>query len=64
MNAMAEEAARVSRYREKAEECRSLADRMSDRLAREAFLEVGKSYERLADQAEEKLRFMRRAAHG
>ena len=64
MNSVKEEQARSRRYREKAEECRELAGRMSDRLAREAFLEVGRSYDRLADQVDEKVAFLRRAAHG
>jgi hypothetical protein len=62
MHSLVEETDRMRRYREKAEECRALAARMSDRLAREAFLEVGRSYERLAEQLDEKIRFMRGAS--
>jgi hypothetical protein len=63
MQSLAEEISRAERYREKAEECRALAARMSDRLAREAFLDVGRSYERLAEQLDEKIQFMRKSRH-
>ncbi len=63
MRAISEHEQRARRCRRKADECRELAERMSDLLDREAFLEVGKGYDRLADQLEEHAQAKRASRH-
>ena len=43
-------------WRERAEEIRAQAERMQDQLARDVMLHLAGDYERLAEEAEERIR--------
>ena len=42
-------------WRDRAEEMRTIAERMKDQLSKEKFLRIMRDYEKLAEQAEERL---------